>query len=356
MTSDFALYGPDGSAWNALKQNPSKGPLGTSRDTRGAPRVVAARELLAPPIDCRLAGARWQRFLHGPRAAWLTHGSLLGMTAAYFAWLVYAPFWLAFVPGVLLAHRIGVMLHEYIHGIPLRRYRDCHAVVTFFDGLLLLFGLLELFRGTHLSHHRWLNEAGDSGFRQAQAQSRRARHRWLEVVSALEVTQHLGFLWESFRGLHPYVQPRRVMLGALGSLAFAAAWIAADRPDLVWKLTLISLFTSAVPVSLRGAVEHHGPPDAPGFANDYRTVIPLFNLNRHIHHHQNPRCPWYLLEFRQQPPLSARHYFTHWLGVYWRRDLVLMQPRSHEVHRRDGREPKASDADPPGYDRGRRAS
>lgn len=279
-----------------------------------------------------LVNRPWQQFLRRPRAAWLTHGSLVAMTATYFAVVARAPFWIAFVPGVLLAHRIGVMLHEYIHGIPFRRYRDCLAVVTFFDGFLLLFGLLELFRGTHLSHHRWLNQAGDSGFRQARTPP--TGNRWLALVTQSEISQHLGFFWESFRGLHPFVQRRRVILGAIGSLAFAGAWIAIGRPDMVWKILLISIFTTAVPVSLRGAIEHHSHRGDHGFANDYKTVIPLFNLNRHIHHHEDPRCPWYLLEFRQKPPLPARHYFTHWFGVYWRRELVLMQPqRRAGVHR-----------------------
>ena len=114
------------------------------------------------------------------------------------------------------------------------------------------------------------------------------------------------------------------------------------RPDMVWKILLISVFTTAVPVSLRGAIEHHSQPGDPGFANDYRTVIPLFNLNRHIHHHEDPRCPWYLLEFRQEPPLPAGHYFTHWFGVYWRRELVLMQPQRRAAVHREG-----ADADNP---------
>jgi hypothetical protein len=223
------------------------------------------------------------------------------------------------------------MLHEYIHGIPLRRYRDCLAVVTFFDGFLLLFGLLELFRGTHLSHHRWLNQAGDSGFRQAQ--TRPTENRWVSLMAALEVSQHLKFLLQAFQGLHPFVRSRRVVLGAVCSFAFAAAWIAAGRADMVWKLILVSVFTAAVPVSLRGAIEHHSHPGASGFANDYRTFIPLFNLNRHIHHHHEPRCPWYLLEFRQEPPLRAMQYLTHWFRVYVRRELVLMRPM-HQPPRR----------------------
>lgn len=247
------------------------------------------------------------------------------MTAAYFGLLVAAPLLWAFVPGVLLAHRIGILLHEYLHGIPFRRYRDCLAVVTFYDGLLLLFGLLELFRGTHLSHHRWLNRPGDSGFRQAALGGGGGR-RWTTLLAELEVSQHLRYFREALHGGHPFVRGRRILLGVAGSVVFLAAWLALGRPDVVGKLVLISLFTTAVPVSLRGAIEHHGHRDDAGFANDYRTVIPLFNLNRHIHHHEEPRCPWYRLQFRQRPPLPAGQYFTHWFRVYVRRELVLMNP------------------------------
>ena len=76
----------------------------------------------------------------------------------------------------------------------------------------------------------------------------------------------------------------------------------------------------------RGAIEHHGPADDRGFANEYRVIIPLFNLNRHIHHHEEPRRPWYLLEFRTAKPLGWREYFTYWFRVYVKKDLVLMHP------------------------------
>ena len=73
---------------------------------------------------------------------------------------------------------------------------------------------------------------------------------------------------------------------------------------MVWKLIAINAFTVLVPASLRGAIEHHGPPGATGFANEYRVWITLFNLNRHVHHHEDMRCPWYLLQFRTPQPLA----------------------------------------------------
>src|SRR5687768_7663961 len=116
----------------------------------------------------------WRRFFHGPYASLLTHSSLTLLTIAMFTLLLRMPFWLAFLPCALIQHRIGVLLHEYIHGIPFRRYRLNLRVLSFFDGLLLMFGLTELFRGTHLAHHRWLNTKGDPAFVAAQDNGRRA--------------------------------------------------------------------------------------------------------------------------------------------------------------------------------------
>ena len=264
------------------------------------------------------------RFLLGPHGVWLTHGSAVVMTLALFSLLLFVPFPIAFIPGVLVTHRIGVMMHEYIHGIPFRRYKNCLHVLAFFDGLMLMFGLLELFRATHLSHHRWLNGPGDSAFDNQQDKTQNA-------VEALEVTQHLKFYWEALHGLHPYAQPRRIAFCAALTCTWIAFWIAAGRGDVVWKLMALAAFTTAVPVSLRGAVEHHDVPGHRGFANEYRTIIPLFNLNRHIHHHEQPTLPWYLLEYRTPEPLSWRHYYTYWFRAYIRKELVLMRPMARST-------------------------
>lgn len=271
----------------------------------------------------RIATA-WNRFLHGRHASVLTHGSLVLMTAVHFGLLLTADFRWAFLPCVLLAHRIGVMLHEHIHGIPFRNYRHCLAVLAFYDGLLLMCGLLELFRGTHLSHHRWLNREGDSAFAES-CRPHRGNGPW-RLLMSLEVVQHIRFYFEAWRGLHPYVRAPRLLLGLAGSVAWAAFWTGVGRPDLVWKLVAIAVATTAVPVSLRAAVEHHSTPGDPGFANEYRVHLPLFNLNRHRHHHEQPRCPWYLLEFRTERPLPAWNYYGHWFRLHVRRELVLMRP------------------------------
>jgi fatty acid desaturase len=264
----------------------------------------------------------WRRFLLSPHSSILTHGSLLLLTTALFVLLLSLPFWLAFLPCAIIQHRIGVLLHEYIHGIPFTRYRANLRVLSFFDGLLLMFGLLELFRGTHLSHHRWLNTERDPAFEAARDNS---RGTW-GAIAALEFVQHLVYLVKALRGGIPYVVPSRIAFGMCLSLAWIAAWILLGYVTMPLKLIALAVYNTLIPVSFRGAIEHHSHPHDEGFANEYRVVIPLFNLNRHIHHHEEPRRPWYLLEYRTERPLWTWHYFTYWFRVYITRDFVLMRP------------------------------
>jgi len=270
------------------------------------------------------------RLLTSRHAPLLTHAALVALTVALFALLLRLPLWIAFLPCALIEHRIGVLLHEYIHGIPFRKYRTNLWTLSAYEAVLLTFGLGELFRGTHLAHHRWLNTEKDPAF---GAETPRRRRRWSRVM-ALEGVQHLIYLLDSFRGRHPYVRPARVAIGAILSIGALCSWIAIGRPGIPLSLVLLTVYNTLIPVSFRGAIEHHSRPDDPGFANEYRVVIPLFNLNKHIHHHREPGRPWYLLEYQTPRPLSTVHYFTHWFRVYLTRDYVLMRPLPRTPRRR----------------------
>jgi len=275
-------------------------------------------------LTVRASTRRWQRFLHSRRASVLTHGSLVLLTIAEFILLLRLPFLLAFVPCALIHHRIGVLLHEYIHGIPLARYRHNLWILSLFDGLMLMFGTLDLFRGTHLAHHRWLNTENDPAFSaERSTRDRKGAAGWL---GTLEGVQHLVFLIEVFQGRHSYVSRSRIVLGAALSAAWAGVLIGIGQSHLIGKILLLTTFNLVGPVSLRGALEHHSHRGDPAFANEYRVCIPLFNLNRHVHHHEDPRCPWYLLQYRTDTPLWTLHYLTHWFHVYVWRDYVLMKP------------------------------
>lgn len=303
------------------------------------------------PVEGKLA-----RALEGPAAAWLTHGCLLVLTGVYLALLLAAPLWIALVPGVILVHRVGTLLHEYIHGIPFRRYRANHAVVTVWDGLLLMFGTMEMFRVSHLLHHQWLNSDEDDARRKAETIG---RGRMKDVITGIEVVQYFVKFIGVLRGDEPRTQRGRILASALISGATIAAFVMAGRGDVPAKMGLITVITVLVPVSLRSAIEHYNTPDSPGFANEYRVWVPLFNLNRHVHHHEDPSIPWYRLRWRTACPLPRWHYVAHWFHVYLRRDYELMRPmRARDVRRErvpsSGRRTSLSRTEPGLYSGARR--
>lgn len=269
--------------------------------------------------------------LLGRHAPWLTHGCLLLLVGAYGWLLVAVPFWVAFVPAVIVAHRIGTLLHEYIHGIPFRRYGDNHAVVTAVDGLLLTFGAMEMFRVDHLQHHKWLNTDHDHA---SATVNKTGQSKMRNILAGVSFLQYLLGLWDTVLGRRPQVSRPRMLLSVLLSAAMIVAWNVGGHGDVVGKIFLVTVVTMLGPVSLRAAIEHHNAPAADGFANEYRVVVPLFNLNRHIHHHEDPTLPWYLLEWRTPRPLQRLHYLTTWFRVYVTREYRLMRPmRASDVRR-----------------------
>ena len=110
-----------------------------------------------------------------------------------------------------------------------------------------MFGLLELFRGTHLAHHKWMNTEQDPAFETER--SWRSRGRVLAQLWSLDVVQYFRYLFQSFRGRHPYVRPRRIALGAALSLAWIAFGTLIGRPDIVLKVLAISIYTTMIPVA-----------------------------------------------------------------------------------------------------------
>ncbi|MDA1102253.1 MAG: fatty acid desaturase [Gemmatimonadetes bacterium] len=268
--------------------------------------------------------------------AFLTHASLLGLTAFYFVLLVRLPFWAAFIPCVVLVHRIGIMIHEYFHGITLKTYRDNLAVVTLWDGIMMTYGMLEVVRGAHLAHHKWTNQAQPGEDHHHDSAHEPGGFR---LSMALDSLRHLNWLADGLRGKRPYVRPGRIVAGFLLSLFVIAGWILVGHGEIVWQSLVTVAFTVTGPMSLRGAIEHSSQPGNPDFANEYTTFLPIFNINRHIHHHEDTTVPWYALEWRTQRPLPASSYFTRWIRLYITKELVPMQPppkRRARARRGDG--------------------
>lgn len=279
-----------------------------------------------------------QRVCQSKFAPLLTHISLIAFVLVEFALIRQWPLWLAFVPCMFIQHRIEILLHDYIHGSAFRQYKHNLLVLTIMDGLLLHFGALEIFRGTHLAHHRWMNTENDPAF---WAESKKSSELAAFPLGRLlrnvrdDVLLYMRFPFERRQLRYTYVKPYRVIGGA----ALSAAWM--------WTCFAISLsripvallaiqFGLIVPLSLRAVVEHTSYPGDSNFANEYRVLMPLFNRNRHVHHHLAPAVPWYLLQFCTEHPLPPLSYWTHWYHVFVKRDYVLMQPLA--VHPKNLRE------------------
>lgn len=266
-------------------------------------------------------------WLTSRHASWLTHGSIAGLTIALFALLVWAPLAVAIVPCALIHYRIVILLHDYLHGTPFRRYRDNLRLLSLYEALLITFGFYEVFRGIHLAHHRWLNTPEDPVWEDESARPRRGLASRLYAI--VESSHYMVYIVQSARGRHPYVKFHRVLLNAGLSAAAIVFWVyVAAMPRVPLLLMALALYSGTIPSSLRGAVEHHSAPDDPRFANEYRVWLPLFNLNRHIHHHLEPRLPWYQLAFVTPEPLPAHCYWTHWVHTFIKRDFVFMRPMS----------------------------
>lgn len=264
-------------------------------------------------------------FLTSRFAPLITHLSLAAVTSGLFAMLLLGNPVLVLVPCLLLTYRIGILLHEYIHGIPFRRTRYNLAVLTLFEGVMLTFGILELFRRTHLAHHRWLNTEKDPD-RNRETDTKAAGRGGLRgVLEDLKVPQHLSYLRDALRRTDNAQRPRLLAGMALSFLA-CVFWVLIGKWWMVPTLLGLTIYNAMIPSSLRGAIEHYAPPEDPGFANEYRSILPAFNINRHIHHHLDPGCPWYLLEFRTPRPLPAWCFLLYWPRVYLQRRYTLMRP------------------------------
>jgi len=127
------------------------------------------------------------------------------------------------------------------------------------------------------------------------------------------------------QGRHPYVKPARVLVEALLSTLVLFSWIVLGLYRVPIALVVLH-FCIWPPAAFRGTLEHSSLPGDTNFANEYRVRIPLFNMNRHIHHHMDPTCPWYKLEFKTPNPRPPYVYWTHWYHVFLKRDYVFMQP------------------------------
>jgi fatty acid desaturase len=274
----------------------------------------------SPPLSL------WERIVQCRLAPWLTHFSLAALLGAELVLLIELPFWAAVLPAVFTHHRIGIMLHEYMHGIPLRKYSQNLTVFSLVNGMLITFGFMEVFRGNHLAHHRWLNTERDPGWHRMAPSNGSSHGVFYRLVSGDHgLLMYFRNMASVIRRKHPYVRRNRVFAEIVLSSIWVGLWIAAGHAALIWQFAVLHIWV-AHSAALRGAVEHTNVPSADGFANEYLVKLPLFNMNRHIHHHIDSTCPWYRLHFVTASPLSNVHYWTHWYHIFLKRDYAFMKP------------------------------
>lgn len=253
----------------------------------------------------------------------LTHAPLVALTCLQYALLAWWPSWLILIPAVMIQHRIGILLHEYIHCIPFRRNTHNWGLLWGWDILLLGFGLLEVFRCSHLAHHRWLNTDRDPAF---QTEQRLEPLRGLpRVLASLELVDQFLLIRANLRDNVLGIRFGRVALGFAASVVWLVALLWLGGGMIVLGLLVSTAGASLLASSFRGAVEHHGAPGESHSTNEYRAFF-LFNMNRHRHHHAQPALPWYALRFQTPRPLGMLTYWTHWYRTYLRRQYRLLKP------------------------------
>jgi fatty acid desaturase len=253
----------------------------------------------------------------------LTHFCLLGFSAGTLAVLYFLPLYIGIPVAVVLYHRLIVLVHEYVHDIPFKEHRHNKMVLTFIDCALLGCGALELFTALHLKHHAWLNTPKDP----AWADTKKEKKSLKSALAGLELVHLIRHL---FGEDDSPVNRKRAAVHMMVSIAWGALLTWFGFGKLVVSLLVVSWIAALVTSSLRGSVEHHGPPDDEAFSHEYRPILPAFNINRHIHHHLQPKLPWYDLRYVTERPLSRWCFFTHWYRAHITGEYVLIKPMKGE--------------------------
>jgi len=182
----------------------------------------------------------------------------------------------------------------------------------------------------------------DPGYRSPAASGGRRFSPGVDV----EGLQYLGYFIRNARGKSIRALLPRLLAAAAQSAFWVAFWVYVGRADIPARLLLLTAFNALIPTSLRSAIEHNGPDSNRRAANDYKVLIPMFNINRHIHHHEEPRLPWYRLEYRTDRPLGTRDYFNYWWRAHVTREFHLLPTVAASATRGPSDRPRSSGARP----------
>jgi sphingolipid delta-4 desaturase len=231
-----------------------------------------------------------------PRSAiWIA--ALGAAQLAVAVWVSTKPGWvlLSLAPtlGAVLAHALGVLIHEASHNLVFRRtWRNKLAAIV--ANVPLGAPAAIEFRHQHLLHHKYLGDAGDPSGRDTQAPTRKE----VEVVGSSASLKVLSFTFGRF---FYKARPANAAPRDLWVLGNAFACLAADAAIVVaagWRPLVYLLLSSLLAfgphvLGARRISEHltlrRGQPSNSYYGSLNRVT---FDVGYHVEHHDFPAVPW----------------------------------------------------------------
>jgi sphingolipid 4-desaturase/C4-monooxygenase len=237
-----------------------------------------------------------QLFGPDPRSAvWI--GALGAAQLAVAVWVSRKPTWvllsLAPTVGAVLAHALGVLIHEASHNLVFARtWRNKLAAIV--ANVPLGAPAAIEFRNQHLLHHKYLGDAGDPSGRDTQAPTRKE----VEVVGSSAPLKLLSFTFGRFfyKARPSNAAPRDLWIfgNAVACLAADAAVVAAGGWGPLLYLFLSSLLAFGPHVLGARRISEHltvrrGQPSNSYYGSLNRVT---FDVGYHVEHHDFPAVPW----------------------------------------------------------------
>jgi sphingolipid delta-4 desaturase len=208
-----------------------------------------------------------------------------------------APWWVvavaAFCVGAIVAHALGVLIHECAHNLVFRRTTPNLIAAIAANAPLVLPAAID-FREKHMLHHRRLGEGDTRDFQTPTPEAIRwvGRSRIRKAVwLALGAVLFPGRPIENARGAreNPWI-----LVNAAVNLATAAIVTAACGARALLYLALSGLFAFGPHVlAMRSYARHMRlAPSQP--TNSYYGPgnLVAFNVGYHVEHHDFPAVPW----------------------------------------------------------------
>jgi sphingolipid delta-4 desaturase len=242
-------------------------------------------------------------------AAWAV--ALVAVQLGLGVWIGRRPLWVLFVlsvtVGAVIAHALGVLIHEASHNLVFKRAWRNKALAILANVAHGAPAAIE-FRHQHLLHHKYLGEAGDPEGRDTQAPTRRE----VDVVGHSGMRKLLSFTLGRFfyraRPANAVPHDRWLYANIAVCLLIDALLVATSgfRPLAYLLLSALLAFGPHV-LGARRVAEHltvrRGQP-----TNSYYGPLNRvsFDVGYHVEHHDFPAVPW--RRMRRLRAMAHEHY------------------------------------------------